>query len=54
LEITDVLGRICIAPSPLERAGVRSIDVSTLPSGIYFIKATDKNGNVMNGKFVKE
>jgi len=25
-----------------------------LPSGIYFIKATDLNGNVLNGKFVKE
>ena len=25
-----------------------------LPSGIYFIKATDINGNVSVGKFVKE
>ncbi|MFM2049401.1 MAG: hypothetical protein RI955_1949 [Bacteroidota bacterium] len=31
-----------------------SIDVETLPQGIYFIKATDVKGNVMNGKFVKQ
>jgi hypothetical protein len=54
-----VLGRTCISPSLEERAGVRSngdfsIDVSSLPNGIYFIKATDMNGNMMNGKFVKE
>ncbi|MEY2829710.1 MAG: hypothetical protein RIQ33_1568, partial [Bacteroidota bacterium] len=30
------------------------IDISTLSNGIYFIKAIDKNGNRMNGKFVKE
>jgi hypothetical protein len=31
-----------------------SMDVSKLSSGVYFIKTTDKNGNMMNGKFVKE
>jgi hypothetical protein len=31
-----------------------SINVSILPNGIYFIKATDEKGNVSNGKFVKE
>ncbi|MFM2225481.1 MAG: hypothetical protein RJA07_1683 [Bacteroidota bacterium] len=30
------------------------LNTDHLPSGVYFIKATDKNGNVMNGKFVKE
>jgi hypothetical protein len=72
IEVTDVLGRtkmvrqahhngdvLAVSPSPLERAGVRSlvgfeIDVSTLSNGIYFIKATDEKGNIMNAKFVKE
>jgi hypothetical protein len=53
LEITDVLGRVCSIP-PYERGlGGFELNVSTLPSGIYFIKATDVNGNVKNGKFVK-
>jgi hypothetical protein len=30
------------------------LNTENLPSGIYFIKATDINGNVLNGKFVKE
>jgi hypothetical protein len=61
IEVTNVLGQnvLAVTPSPLERAGVRSmgdvsIDVLKLSSGIYFIKTTDKNGNVLNGKFVKE
>jgi hypothetical protein len=61
IEIHNVLGQnvLAVTPSPLERAGVRSMgdvsmDVSKLSSGVYFIKTTDKNGNVMNGKFVKE
>jgi hypothetical protein len=54
IEITDVLGRVCITSSPLERAGVQSIDVSTLPSGIYIIKATDLYGVSVYRKIVKE
>jgi hypothetical protein len=30
------------------------LNTENLPSGIYFIKATDEKGNVMNAKFVKE
>jgi hypothetical protein len=30
------------------------INIAALPSGIYFIRATDSKGNRMNGKFVKE
>jgi hypothetical protein len=57
--ITDVLGRICISPSPSERVGVRlnggfEVNISNLPSGIYFLKTTDIKGNILNAKFVKE
>ncbi|MEN9522356.1 MAG: hypothetical protein RL065_733, partial [Bacteroidota bacterium] len=50
---------LAVSPSPLERAGVRSIggfelNISNLPKGIYFLKATDEKGNVKNAKFVKE
>jgi hypothetical protein len=54
IEITDVLGRVCSIP-PFERGqGDYYLNVETLSSGIYFIKATNTKGNVMNGKFVKE
>jgi hypothetical protein len=54
IEVTDVLGRVCTIP-PFERGlGGLELNVSTLQSGIYFIKATDINGNAMNGKFVKQ
>jgi hypothetical protein len=63
LEITDVLGRILMVRQAHHDGitvvghadeGSISINVETLPSGVYFIKATDKNGNVKIGKFVKE
>jgi hypothetical protein len=61
IEITDVLGRTQMVRQAHHDGVVGhaeersiSINVETLPNGIYFIKATDKNGNVMNGKFVKE
>jgi hypothetical protein len=62
IEVTDLLGRTCIIP-PLQGFESRSnregkgdllINVETLPQGIYFIKATDTNGNISVGKFVKE
>jgi hypothetical protein len=61
VEVMDVLGRILMVRQA-QHDGVGghaeersiSIDVETLPNGIYFIKATDINGNVMNGKFIKE
>jgi hypothetical protein len=36
------------------QSSITNIKVNELPSGIYFIKATDVKGNVMNGKFVKQ
>ncbi|MFM2049242.1 MAG: hypothetical protein RI955_1790, partial [Bacteroidota bacterium] len=54
IEITDVLGRVYSIP-PYERGlGGLELNTENLPSGIYFIKATDNKGNVFNAKFVKE
>jgi hypothetical protein len=62
IEVTNVLGQACIIP-PLQRElGLQTpylsegfeINIETLPNGIYFLKATDTNGNTMNAKFVKE
>ena len=64
IEVFNVVGQLMVrqahhdgtAAIPLsigEGLGVR-LDVSSLPSGIYFIKATDINENVSNGKFVKQ
>ena len=67
IEVKDVLGRtqmvrqahhdsdVLAVYSPLKRGqGGLEIDTENLPSGIYFIKATDAKGNIWNGKFVKE
>jgi hypothetical protein len=51
IEVSNVLGQVCIS---IINYKSEIINVAALPSGIYFIKATDTNGNVMNGKFVKE
>jgi hypothetical protein len=49
------VGQLVGGNTPLERGlGGLKLNISNLPQGIYFIKATDKNGNVLNGKFVKE
>jgi hypothetical protein len=54
IEVSDVLGRLYAIP-PFERGlGGLELNILTLPNGIYFIKASDVKGNVMNGKFVKE
>jgi hypothetical protein len=63
IEVMDVLGRILMVRQAHHDGitvvghadeGSISINVSTLPSGVYFIKATYKNGHVKIGKFVKE
>ncbi|MFM2048687.1 MAG: hypothetical protein RI955_1235 [Bacteroidota bacterium] len=54
IEIMDVLGRVVFQQIKNSLTQQIQIDVSILQSGIYFIKATDTNGNVINGKFVKE
>ena len=54
IEVTNLLGQVCIIPPCKGGKGDLSIEISTLSNGIYFIKATDEKGNVMNAKFVKE
>jgi hypothetical protein len=60
IEVTDVLGRVILrneaSNQQINNSSTQQIqfDVSSLPNGIYFIKATDTKGNMMNGKFVKE
>ncbi|MFM2049172.1 MAG: Secretion system C-terminal sorting domain, partial [Bacteroidota bacterium] len=60
VEIMDVLGRVMLRNEAYNQKINKlstqqlQLDVSALQNGIYFIKATDTNGNVMNGKFVKE
>jgi hypothetical protein len=54
IEVTDVLGRVCSIPPCKGGEGDLLVDVSGLSNGIYFIKATDIKGNILNGKFVKE
>ncbi|MFM2224860.1 MAG: hypothetical protein RJA07_1062 [Bacteroidota bacterium] len=52
-EITDVLGRVCTTP-PFKRGKEDLlIDVSALPSSLYFIKTIDENGVENCNKFVK-
>jgi hypothetical protein len=51
IEITDVAGRVCIS---VINNKSKIINIESLASGIYFIKATDEMGNVKNAKFVKE
>ncbi|MEY2828221.1 MAG: hypothetical protein RIQ33_79 [Bacteroidota bacterium] len=53
IEIMDVLGRRLKTISNIQLS-ISNIQVNELPNGIYFIKATDINGNVSNEKFVKE
>ncbi|MFM2224971.1 MAG: hypothetical protein RJA07_1173 [Bacteroidota bacterium] len=54
IEVTDVLGRVVIQQIKNSSTQQIQIDVSGLSNGLYFIKATDIKGNVMNAKFVKE
>jgi hypothetical protein len=58
IEVYDVVGKLQLNPAviPPYKGGKGDvvIDVSALPTGIYFLKATDINGNVSNAKFVKQ
>jgi hypothetical protein len=51
VEVSNVVGQVCIS---IINYKSEIINVAALPSGIYFLKAKDVKGNVMNGKFVKE
>lgn len=52
LDIVDVEGKILL--STLCQQGNTEISVSTLPKGMYFLRAMDKNGSVRSAKFIKE
>ncbi|MFM2226045.1 MAG: hypothetical protein RJA07_2247 [Bacteroidota bacterium] len=54
IEISNVLGQL--QPIVIEKIHINNCQLNTenLPSGIYFIKITDVNGNITKGKFVKE
>ncbi|MFM2225990.1 MAG: Secretion system C-terminal sorting domain, partial [Bacteroidota bacterium] len=54
IEVTNLLGQK--QNIIVERLNTENCQLNTenLPSGIYFIKATDTKGNVKNGKFVKQ
>ncbi|MEN9523810.1 MAG: hypothetical protein RL065_2187, partial [Bacteroidota bacterium] len=54
IDVTDVFGRTIIQQINKSSTQQISIDVSSLPSGIYFVKVIDLNGNSAVGKFVKE
>ncbi|MFM2224763.1 MAG: hypothetical protein RJA07_965 [Bacteroidota bacterium] len=54
IEVTNLLGQkqnIIVERLTIENCLLKT---ANLPSGIYFIKATDVNGNVKVGKFVKQ
>ncbi|MEY4876243.1 MAG: hypothetical protein RL708_1392 [Bacteroidota bacterium] len=51
IEIKDILGRTCIS---ILNHKSEIINIEFLPSGIYFIKATDEKGNQLNAKFIKQ
>ncbi len=53
IEIENVVGQV-VFHSLITSSANLLIDVHDYPSGIYFIKATDVNGNISNVKFVKE
>ncbi len=52
LDVVDVEGKIIL--STLCQQGNTEISVSTLPKGMYFLRAMDKNGRVKSAKFMKE
>jgi hypothetical protein len=51
LELFDIQGKR-IKAFPIKQRHL--IDVRTLPSGLYFYKASDSQGRSVNRKFVKE
>ena len=55
MEITNMVGQIvhCLVSTDQADNNLR-IDTYNLPQGVYFIKATDINGTLMNGRFVKQ
>ncbi|MEY2828535.1 MAG: Secretion system C-terminal sorting domain, partial [Bacteroidota bacterium] len=57
MSLINVLGQkqnCSISQYSLHNTYNYKLNTENLPSGIYFIKATDSNGNQLNGKFVKQ
>jgi hypothetical protein len=54
IQIQNVTGQIMKSESTKVNSNNLQINISDLAQGIYFIKATDSKGNMLNGKFVKE
>jgi hypothetical protein len=52
ISIFNETGSMVFLPKPIAWAGQISMDVSHLPSGIYFLKLQSE-GKVWNGKFIK-
>ena len=50
----DLLGEVVFAQNSLPTSHSHSINISNLPSGIYFIKIIDSNGFEETKKFVKK
>lgn len=50
LEVYNIQGQMLLLQSGKE---LHTINISSLPSGIYLLKATRRDGNVMTEKFVK-
>ena len=57
-EVFDLLGSLKLTPAAIPPSkgarGMFEIEVSNLPAGIYFLKATDDKGFQRTTKFVKE
>jgi hypothetical protein len=55
IQISDIIGKIISVYSPIPKPleGIE-LNISNLPNGIYFLKTTDKNGNVLQTKFIKD
>jgi hypothetical protein len=52
-EIINPIGQVVFSRSKIEMRNV-NVDVSKLINGMYFIKALDKNSNMIHAKFIKE
>ncbi|MFM2225559.1 MAG: hypothetical protein RJA07_1761 [Bacteroidota bacterium] len=53
VSISNIIGEELFNLHIVTPTTLQIIDVSGFSAGVYFIKVTDENGNMMNGKFVK-
>jgi hypothetical protein len=51
LVISNIVGQQCMSLNTLE-SGVTEIDISTLPSGVYFMTVHGPGGDVSTRKFI--